>query len=354
MLRLGKLLTYNQLDAKLSIHFGVLDFKSCVEVFVLKKQFSNVLNPEQFRCFCVEDLDSIIVGTLVLPRTALLVPTDEFDYYWDLVRRKMISRKLRFSHNRRTLNDRVIQNPLSVYISYDSSGTVSKRAGAMMSAGLYWFWEKWDKIRFPKYPMSRQNYEAGQHVVGPLTMQSSIALALQAFMWSSLLCVFIWLYTLEENMASLRPLLNLGASMLFFSMLLHGILMFQKQDMPTVIQKLNYFSDSFEDLYGKGKFQKSKYIFLFEDAANFAAVVGGATAVMIALGMPMFVCIHPDYPFFFTSLAKDPLDLHFSLYVLHCLFSAYVASSMSAILFMFAVPWVAGINRGLRILSHMR
>ncbi|CAG7821733.1 unnamed protein product, partial [Allacma fusca] len=167
------------------------------ESFVLQRSFAKHLFPSQFRLFCDEDLKSIIENVLTLPKTALVVPANEFEFYWEQVRNQMRGKNLKFWHNRKTINDQLIRPTISVFlfghVLNERYGHVAKRVKIMLSAGLYAFWEKWDKIRFPRSNTNYHSKVPDKGGASALSMDSSLVLALIAFMVGLLLCLGIFL-----------------------------------------------------------------------------------------------------------------------------------------------------------------
>ncbi|CAG7733709.1 unnamed protein product, partial [Allacma fusca] len=99
-----------------------LDYKLPKGNIALKVNFSKEISVNQFRCVCMEDLDDIIEGTLTIPRTALVVPSEDFDYLWARVQSRMKEKKLRFSHNHLHTNDPLLLQPLSIYLEIGLDG----------------------------------------------------------------------------------------------------------------------------------------------------------------------------------------------------------------------------------------
>ncbi|CAG7731862.1 unnamed protein product [Allacma fusca] len=139
-----------------------------------------------------EDLDELIERKLTLPQTALVVFSMEFGYYWNRVRVKMQGTNLKFSHNRNTGNDPFLRTPTSIYISKyfpEKYHYVARRAHVMLSSGLFSMWEKWDRIRFPECNLDFRMQVSHETDVRALSMESSLVLALYAFLWSLLVCL---------------------------------------------------------------------------------------------------------------------------------------------------------------------
>ncbi|CAG7731861.1 unnamed protein product [Allacma fusca] len=151
----------------------------------------------QFKFFCDEDLEKIIETSLTSPRTALVLFSKEFDYYWSRVGLKMQGTKLKFAHNRNAGNDPFLRSPVSIYIANrfkEKYHYVAKRVQIMLSSGFYSLWEKWDRIRFPEcHSNFRGNANSHGTDVRALSMESSLVLALYAFLWSLLLSLVIFI-----------------------------------------------------------------------------------------------------------------------------------------------------------------
>ncbi|CAG7832250.1 unnamed protein product [Allacma fusca] len=157
-------------------------------------------NPKQ-GCISLENQTKIEVA-LRKPQTALVVFSYEFEYYWDVVKGVAASakKKIRVAHNRKIENDLFLSQPVSLYVETDIQekyNFVFKRAHSMLSSGLFWQWEKWDKIRFPKNleENNRGKYtnKGEETIIKALSMEDSIVLALYAFLWSNSICVIIFL-----------------------------------------------------------------------------------------------------------------------------------------------------------------
>ncbi|CAG7823115.1 unnamed protein product [Allacma fusca] len=143
----------------------------------------------ELRCFQYQHLLEITVKNLTLPQTALVVFSYDIDHYWNRVQRKIIERKLKFAPSLRAQSSTYFQQPISIFIPAlmeHQYKNVERRAGVMLSNGLFWLWEKWDQIRFPRClqtvkleRMKEENFQA-------LSLQSSFILAFYAFLWSNL------------------------------------------------------------------------------------------------------------------------------------------------------------------------
>ncbi|CAG7828558.1 unnamed protein product [Allacma fusca] len=160
----------------------------------IKKLSSKTISPNQFYPFCEEDLHSIIVTNLTVPKTALVVPSNEFDYYWDQVTQSM-GENSKFAHNRDNGNDPYLRSATSIYVTshFDEKyHHVAKRVQIMLSSGLYLMWEKWDQIRFPECHSDYRRSASHDSSARSLSMESSLVLALYAFLWGLLGCTLIF------------------------------------------------------------------------------------------------------------------------------------------------------------------
>ncbi|CAG7724001.1 unnamed protein product, partial [Allacma fusca] len=104
-------------------------------------------------------------------------------------------KKLRFAHNRKTLNEQTFRQPISVFVPRfldEENNVVLKRVRVMFSSGLFWFWEKWDKLRFPKCLESTKMKVIYETPVKPLSMESSIVLAIYGAVLSNILCFVVF------------------------------------------------------------------------------------------------------------------------------------------------------------------
>ncbi|CAG7729702.1 unnamed protein product [Allacma fusca] len=161
----------------------------------LKYKHSNFLQSLSLECLTIHDLDSHIENTLGKPKTALVAFSYEFDFYWGILSQVAAKKKLRFAHNRKTLNDQAFREPVYVFIPRyidEKSNLVLKRAKVMLGSGLFWLWEKWD--RFPKCLGSKKKKVTFQTCVRPLSMESSIVLAIYALCICNLACVFVFVF----------------------------------------------------------------------------------------------------------------------------------------------------------------
>ncbi|CAG7733869.1 unnamed protein product [Allacma fusca] len=107
-----------------------------------------------FFCDQTQTLAYIIKKELREPKTAMVVETKQFPIYWrqvrDLVR---ANRKLKFAHNYK-ITDNFLKMPSGYYLTGGMDQVyqlVPNRLKILMSSGIYWLWEKWDKIIFPDY-----------------------------------------------------------------------------------------------------------------------------------------------------------------------------------------------------------
>ncbi|CAG7716410.1 unnamed protein product [Allacma fusca] len=152
------------------------------------------VRPEQFRCVVDEELDLVIERNLTTEGTALVVHSFTFDYFWERVKAVMEKKLLKFAHNAK-VRDPFLRKPVYVYIynpMVEEYNYVRKRASVMMSSGLFWLWEKWDQIRFPKrIPKVKRQPEIWR--IKALSMDSSLILVLYALIWGSLACGLIFI-----------------------------------------------------------------------------------------------------------------------------------------------------------------
>ncbi|CAG7730076.1 unnamed protein product [Allacma fusca] len=149
------------------VYFKCSNHKEQMEI---NEHSSKTIVPNQFHPFCEEDLRSIIATNLTFPRTALVLPSIEFEYYWD--------------------------QATSIYVaSYfdEEHHHVAKRAQIMLSSGLYLMWEKWGQIRFPECHSDYRSRVSHGSSVRALSMESSLVLALYAFLWGLLGCTFCFI-----------------------------------------------------------------------------------------------------------------------------------------------------------------
>ncbi|CAG7837037.1 unnamed protein product [Allacma fusca] len=145
----------------------------------LSKSQAKHIFPNQFKCIGRNSIiETLVEGNLTEPRTALVVLADDLEYYWGLIGQNMKGKDHKFAHNRRAGSDDFLRQSISLIIPYtftDKYDYVGKRARVMMSSGLYWLWEKWDRIRFPKKILeSRRSFQ--EKSVKPMNMKSSIVL----------------------------------------------------------------------------------------------------------------------------------------------------------------------------------
>ncbi|CAG7822869.1 unnamed protein product [Allacma fusca] len=150
--------------------------------------------PKQYRC--VEDaaLDSTIKRDLISEETALVVPSSSLKYYWGRVKKVMEGKYPKFAHNGK-INDPFLSNTVSIYLYnpfVEEYNYLGKRAHVAMASGLFWLWEKWDKIRFLK---NDAQIEVKPEIrrIKALSTDSSLMLALYAFLWSSLTCSLVFI-----------------------------------------------------------------------------------------------------------------------------------------------------------------
>ncbi|CAG7786078.1 unnamed protein product, partial [Allacma fusca] len=177
------------------------DLLTCFEeeVTLVIDNFTKILVPKQFFPFCDDYLDTVIEKNLMHPNTALVVPYTEFDYYWNHVNKKMREKNLKFWHNRKNSNDPLLRPQIFVsVVGYvpEKYNHVGKRLRIMITSGLYLFWEKWDKIRFPHCNTHFKGKTSHGKKITGLSMESSLALAFFAFLWSLLGCAFIFAWEL--------------------------------------------------------------------------------------------------------------------------------------------------------------
>ncbi|CAG7818459.1 unnamed protein product, partial [Allacma fusca] len=157
---------------------------------------SKHIDSSQFRCFAQKDLKAIITQNLTNPKTVLVVFSYALDYYWESVSRIGKANAVSFAHNGKNLNDRLLRHPVSLLATRwfeEKYNYVGKRAGLLMSSGLFWFWERWEDIRFSKYVPIQGNKPSGQPGFRALSMESSLVLALYAFLWTTLVSAMIFI-----------------------------------------------------------------------------------------------------------------------------------------------------------------
>ncbi|CAG7817818.1 unnamed protein product [Allacma fusca] len=149
----------------------------------------------RFQCVDHNDLDSFLQQKLSKPKNAFVVYTHEFNHYWRHVKTKMKENDgLRFAHNQHVQDDLFLQKPVSLFIPNSiplKHNYVGTRAKIMLSSGLFWFWEKWHRIRFPRCLESDEKLleETGQ--VTALSMNSSVVLIFRGLLGSGVICVFV-------------------------------------------------------------------------------------------------------------------------------------------------------------------
>ncbi|CAG7816391.1 unnamed protein product [Allacma fusca] len=147
--------------------------------------------------FSMDDMKSLFSEKLTAPKTALVVFSHALKFYWERVRTAQQQQRTKYAHNGKTTNDGFLRMSMSLYVTewYDEKyNHVGKRAGNLMSSGLFWFWEKWDKIRFPQDLPVGRNYSAIiEPPVCPLSMDSSLVLSLYALFVANLLSLSILL-----------------------------------------------------------------------------------------------------------------------------------------------------------------
>ncbi|CAG7715184.1 unnamed protein product [Allacma fusca] len=163
---------------------------------LVDKEMNKIPKENQFESFCEEDLDELIEKKLTLSQTALVVFSKEFDYYWNRVRLKMQGTNLKFSHNRNAGNDPFLRIPTQVIIAeccQEKYHHVARRAHVMLSSGLFWMWEKWDRIRFPECNSGFRAQTSRKTDVRALSMESSLVMALYAFLRSLLVCLGVFI-----------------------------------------------------------------------------------------------------------------------------------------------------------------
>ncbi|CAG7817995.1 unnamed protein product, partial [Allacma fusca] len=153
----------------------------------------------QFHCFSKSELKSIVSKKLTAPKTALVTLSNELDYYWENITRIGKGFGVIFANNGKIWNDRFLRNPISLYVSkwFDEKyNYVGKRAGLLMSSGLFWFWEKWDAIRFPKHAPSKGSKISVNPAFRALSMDSSLVLTFYVFVWTIFLCTAFFILEL--------------------------------------------------------------------------------------------------------------------------------------------------------------
>ncbi|CAG7823420.1 unnamed protein product, partial [Allacma fusca] len=100
------------------------------------------------------------------------------------------NQELRFAHNQHVQDDLFFQNSVSLFIPKSipmKHNYVVSRAKVMLTSGLFWFWEKWHKIRFPRCLESGEKLLEDTEPVMALSMNSSVVLIFRVLLGSSVI-----------------------------------------------------------------------------------------------------------------------------------------------------------------------
>ncbi|CAG7727240.1 unnamed protein product [Allacma fusca] len=163
---------------------------------------SKLISAKQIHCVAQDDINAMISEKLTNPKTVLVVFSHALKFYWERVRTVQRQLGTKYAHNGQITNDGFLRQSISLYVTawYDEKyNYVGKRAGYVMSSGLFWFWEKWEQIRFPKnFPAERKNFAIVEQPVRPLSMDSSLVLALYALFVTNLICLIIFGFEVIE------------------------------------------------------------------------------------------------------------------------------------------------------------
>ncbi|CAG7733199.1 unnamed protein product [Allacma fusca] len=168
---------------------------------------SKYLSPRQFRCVARDSLKHLIQGNLSSPKTALVVFSFALGYYWNHVQKVMDEEGLQFAHNGDVLNDAFLRRPYYLQITRAFSeeyNYVGRRARIMLSSGMFWFWQKWDNIRFPRrlfFHMKTRRDTSPK----PLSMNSSLMLVLYVYCWCTIVCAVVFIVEVMLWLRNLYP-----------------------------------------------------------------------------------------------------------------------------------------------------
>ncbi|CAG7821335.1 unnamed protein product, partial [Allacma fusca] len=130
-----------------------LEYGHGIDTVLLVEQEGNIYSPYQYICFGRDNIRHALENNLTLPKSAMVVYSYAFKYYWEMVRGFMEENHFKFAHNWKTQGDATFSRSISVYVGMlveEQYDQLFKRAQAMMESGLYWLWDKWDKISFPR------------------------------------------------------------------------------------------------------------------------------------------------------------------------------------------------------------
>ncbi|CAG7733198.1 unnamed protein product, partial [Allacma fusca] len=150
----------------------------------------------EFECVSHRDLEMVIEQNLTTSKTMLVVFSYEFLYYWNIVKQKTAKMRKKFGHNFKTKNDKYLGQPVSILVTNllpEKYNFAAKRVHSMLTSGLFWFWEKWDKIRFPKCLENKTNKFEIVNSILPLSMDSSVVLTIVALFLSNSVSALIFI-----------------------------------------------------------------------------------------------------------------------------------------------------------------
>ncbi|CAG7828837.1 unnamed protein product [Allacma fusca] len=101
--------------------------------------------------FCLRTLSKAIRAELIKAKTAFVMTSNQFTFYWNYFQKEMDQNpKYAFAHNK-NVKDMFLRIPQAFVLSMGWNSMyqrVPKRALNLLSSGIYWFWEKWELLRF--------------------------------------------------------------------------------------------------------------------------------------------------------------------------------------------------------------
>ncbi|CAG7701574.1 unnamed protein product [Allacma fusca] len=174
-------------------------YYSLTEEFISLPNSGSRLEGRQFECVCANEWENLILKNLTKQNTAILIQANEFEYFWRKIKILMGSQSsLKFAHNKRIF-DGFFRRRKFIYISSGMEdihkNPAHNRIRTLLSSGIYWMWEKWDKLRYPS-EVSVTNTSGLENVqnVKPLSLTGSdINLTFLLLLMCSFCCTAVFL-----------------------------------------------------------------------------------------------------------------------------------------------------------------
>ena len=147
----------------------------------------------------IDNLRNLLGENLSEPRTALVVPSEEFEYYWTIFKEGMaVNANLRFHHNQHVQDEwaATINYYGAMHLNEFHKHGVPFRMRTVFSSGLHNLWERWSKIhsKFRPSRNAQKNENTGKISYRSPTISSTFNVLLFGLISSSICLVLekVW------------------------------------------------------------------------------------------------------------------------------------------------------------------